>query len=93
MNYPSMLMGQPSTETPEQIRLRELAQEYHDSCEAFDRIVCTGPPCDGAAMPRDGLERQISQRHARQVYDRLKPEAERLGFTTAQWWKAVQLTE
>jgi len=36
-------LGVPWTPSPEQKQLRELAREYHERTEAYDRTVCTGP--------------------------------------------------
>lgn len=42
--------------SPEDRRLRELAERYHAECEAFDRTVCTGPIVHGAIIPVDARE-------------------------------------
>src|SRR5260221_2167606 len=48
----SELYGDWLSETAEDKALRELAEQYHTRCEAYDRTICTGiSPMTGDAMP------------------------------------------
>ncbi len=48
----SELYGTWLAETAEEKALRELAKQYHERCEVFDRTICTGiSPRTGDAMP------------------------------------------
>lgn len=74
---------------PREQSLHELAQRYHEECEAYDRTVCSGMQ-RGVAMPRDSYEFGLINRNALRVRDRLYPEAARLGFSRDAWMKAIQ---
>lgn len=72
-----------------EMKLRDLAKEYHDRTEAFDRTVCTGPILHGGIMPANGQERLLINKHAREVRDMIYREAGKLGFTTKRIREAI----
>src|SRR5260221_10913360 len=48
----SDLYGTWPDETAEEKALRELAEQYHERCEAYDQVVCTARhPKTGEAIP------------------------------------------
>lgn len=61
--------------------LRGLATRYHEACELYDRMVCTGPVVDGSIMPATHHEMALINRNAREVRRRIVADAEREGFT------------
>ncbi|MCR5893456.1 hypothetical protein DPV74_12845 [Burkholderia sp. HAN2018] len=77
--------------------LTSLAVEYHARCEAYDRLVCTGPIIDGAIMPIGSRERSLISANARRVRRELEWRAESQGYTprafaraiskVGQWWR------
>ena len=82
-------LGAPRTPSPEEKRLRELAREYHQRTEAYDRTVCTGPIVRGGIMPATGEERALITRNANAMRYDLGVEAAKLGFTPKQWQEAI----
>jgi hypothetical protein len=72
-----LMYGEWLVESDEERNLRTLAEQYHNRCEAYDRAVCSGiSPRTGEAMPVDGHETGLVNRHARQV----RAEILRVGF-------------
>lgn len=63
--------------------LDELAVEYHERCERFDRVVCSGPVIDGAIMPATNRERHLIGRNAIAVRDEMLYRAAALGYSRA----------
>ena len=82
-------LGRPSEPTPEETRLRELAAQYHEETEAFDRTVCTGPIRNGSIMPIGPGERAAINRHALAMRKRLGLEVAALGVTEKEWQHAI----
>ncbi|BCB23186.1 hypothetical protein KNT66_gp14 [Burkholderia phage FLC5] len=70
-------------------QLDELAAEYHERCEAYDRLVCTGPIKHGSIMPATTRELHLIGRHARDVRHELTKRAELAGYTSQQLTKAI----
>lgn len=83
-------LGMPYTPTEEEIRLRELAKEYHRTCEDYDRTVCTGEMKDGAIMPATCAEVSAISRHAQAVRNGLWKHVSPLGFNRQQWMDAIR---
>jgi hypothetical protein len=83
-------MGMPTPSTPAEIKLRELAERYHDETEAYDRTVCTGEIRRGSIMPANGQECALINRNADMVRHLLWLEASDLGITWREWLEAVQ---
>lgn len=54
---------------PESRILNEIAAYYHETCEAYDRTVCTGPIVSGEIRPRTSYELARINIHARQTKD------------------------
>jgi hypothetical protein len=79
----------PHTRTAEEIKLRELAEEYHRTCEAYDRTVCNGEIKDGRIMPADGYEMAAINRHAIAVRNGLFEKVAPMGFDRRQWNAAI----
>lgn len=53
--------------------LCELAKEYHDRCESYDRSVCKGwSDRDQCAMPMNAMERRLITENAYSVLRELK---------------------
>lgn len=77
------------SETPEEKQLRELAAEYHEAVARFDDRTCTGPIRNGSRMPMNANERSLITRNASSVWNRLRLQAEQLGFNSSQFLKAI----
>ncbi|SRR5260221_3522369 len=87
----SELYGDWLAETAEDKALRELAEQYHEQCEAYDRTVCTGiSPRTGDAMPLTHNEMRLINRHALEMRDTIIKEGRRLGFSREQVEQAIQ---
>ncbi|ADP02352.1 gp7 [Burkholderia phage KS14] len=71
-------------------QLDELAAEYHERCEAYDRLVCTGPIIHGSIMPATAHELRLIGRNARAVLRELAERAAMLGYSSRQLTKAIQ---
>jgi hypothetical protein len=69
-----------------------LAEEYHETCEQFDLVHCTGRSEDVIAIPINGKERIAIEKHARKIYDNLCSKAESLGCTKKEFQNIVFLT-
>lgn len=67
----------------------DLATQYHQITEAYDRTVCTGPVRSDGIMPKDTREASLVNAHAREVYLRLLIQAERRGYSKREWHMAV----
>jgi predicted Rossmann-fold nucleotide-binding protein len=70
-------------------RLYELAREYHEACQAYCQVVCTGPLFKGVPMAATLQEGVAIGTHAREVRRRLSEEAQVLGFTAQDLYQAV----
>lgn len=55
-------------------KLYDLAKQYHDETELYDRGVCSGRTDDGIAMPVDNYELVMINRNAHKVRKRLLKE-------------------
>jgi len=69
--------------------LDELAVEYHERCERFDRLVCSGPVIDGSIIPVTRRERYLVSRNASAVRAEILSRAAVLGYSRAQVLKAI----
>lgn len=71
-------------------KLVELARQYHDVCEEFDKRVCTGMK-NGIAIPTTGWEQGMISAHAREVRDRLHNDAKIAGMIVkpGDWSRAI----
>ena len=87
----SELYGDWLAETAEDKALRELAEQYHERCEAFDRTICTGRyPRTGEAMPVTTYEFRSINDNALRVRDEIIWQGRSMGFTTEQVTHAIQ---
>lgn len=69
--------------------LGELAAEYHERCERFDRVVCSGPVIDGAVLPATRRERHLIGSNASAVRAEILYRAAALGYSRAQMVDAI----
>ena len=78
-------------ESKEDKALRELAEQYHTRCDAYDRTVCTGiSPRTGEAMPVDLYQYRSINANARKVRDEIIWQGRSMGFTEEQVIRAIQ---
>ncbi len=89
MNYVAEYFG---TFKPEH-DLYDLAQQYQDRCEAFDRTVCTGPVGRDGILPADCRESGKINRHAISVFNELCKKAVEAGYTKQDFQRAVSRTQ
>ncbi|HEV3436895.1 MAG TPA: hypothetical protein VG122_06030 [Gemmata sp.] len=70
--------------------LWDLAKEYHERTEAYDRTVCTGPiGRDGGIMPANGRESGLINRNAAAVRKEIAARAVEMGFTLDKLQEAI----
>ncbi|RQS10091.1 hypothetical protein DIE07_14380 [Burkholderia sp. Bp9002] len=75
------------------LALDDLADEYLRRCEAYDRIVCTGPIREGAIMPATSRERALTSRHAHKLRAELLARAACMGYSAVQFGEAIRAAE
>ena len=63
--------------TAEERYLHELASEYHERTEDYDRTVCTGPVVRNAIRPANGREFTAINKNAQKVRKELQDRAMR----------------
>lgn len=61
--------------------LYDIAQEYCDMTERYDRSVCKGPKRNGIAFPRTAKEHGLVNRNARILMKVAIGKAEKAGYT------------
>ncbi len=66
----------------------ELAKEYHETCETFDRTVCTGAK-GSVAMPMNGRELGCIGKHAQGVRMIVEAKAARDGISMRELCAAI----
>lgn len=78
--------------TPREIRLSDLAEQYHAECEAYDKTVCTAiSPYDGhTAMPIGRWQENRVTENAHKTYQLLSVQAQREGYSKDEFRRAVQ---
>lgn len=55
-----------------ELRILALAKEYHDTCERYDELVCSGrSKYDHCAMPIDAIELRAVNTNSRKVFTSL----------------------
>ena len=57
--------------TEREIKLFELATQYHAECDRYDSAICTGPIGRDGVMPADAVEFRLINRNAQSVRARL----------------------
>lgn len=76
---PEKIRGEIDPELQAQIdmvvHITELAKEYHDRCDAYDRQVCTGKNRYGEPMPATSYQRGAINKHAIEVLKDIKKRA------------------
>lgn len=70
-------------------KLHELATRYHTECEAYDRMVCTGPAGRDGVMPASPIELAMINRNARAVRKSLEEEAQQEGISREELSRAI----
>ncbi|MBI5270717.1 MAG: hypothetical protein HY856_13680 [Burkholderiales bacterium] len=75
--------------TESELAAHELARFYHDTAEAFDRTVCTGPIVDGSVRPATPLEAAIIGAHAARLRRQVFEEARARGVDAADLKRAI----
>ena len=70
--------------------LHELAKEYHEKCEAYDRTVCTGPIGRDGILPVNSHERKLICENARVLLRGLMRKAKERGIGPVLTMKAIQ---
>ena len=87
----SMLYGEWLGPTEEELKLQELAKQYHNLCNSFDCTVCTGiSPRTGDAMPVNGYELASVNKNAREVREDIMRQGAAMGFTEQNIVKAIK---
>lgn len=73
-----------------EIRLCELETSYHQSCEAFDRIICTGPYRGGVVFPATHEEMQLISKNEMKVRKEILAAADAEGFSRNEILEAIR---
>ncbi len=81
MNFQQEILGIWPEPTPQEKKMRNLAKEYHDMCEAFD-VRCSNPPTM--------REWAMMNRHAQAVRKLIIMEAERSGIDAGSMHEAIR---
>jgi hypothetical protein len=79
--FESQHLCMPKPQSEHQIKLRQLARQYVEECEAYDRTVCTGPIERGAIMPRTSEEWALSRSNAHIAAEQLRRQAKDMGIS------------
>jgi hypothetical protein len=72
----------------DRLKLRELALEYHQKCEEYDRSVCTGPVINGSIIPM-GYEIGLVNKNAMRVLKELHKRMLETGLTGDLWSEII----
>ncbi len=87
----SELYGTWLDETAEEKALRELAKQYHERCEAYDQVVCTGKhPKTGEAIPASPYQLRSINANAIRVRADIIQQGHDMGFMYEQITRAIQ---
>lgn len=71
--------------------LHDLARQYHERCDAFDRTVCTAKsPRSGEVLPANGYEQGLINKHAQHVHEDIVRQGHFMGFTPRQIEDAIR---
>lgn len=84
----ALFQGEFSIEAQDRM-LVQLAAEYHQRTEAFDRTVCTGPMGHEGIMPANHRQRALINANAQRIRRELVDRAVQAGFTEAQFKEAM----
>ena len=75
--------------TQEDVDLDKLAEEYHQRCEAYDQLVCSGQIKRGVAMPTNEYEHRKINKNAIAVLKEIKYHGRLMGYTGQEIGKAI----
>lgn len=67
----------------------QLAKQYHEETEAYDRSVCNGPIVNGSIKPASIYEAQLSNKYALNLRTQLIKEAEQCGIVAKELHEAI----
>lgn len=67
----------------------ELAKQYHDETEAYDRVICTGPIRFGHITPATDRQMRLSAKNAHEVRNRIMVAAEGFGINRRDMQRAI----
>lgn len=67
--------------TAPEIKADELAKQYYQDAEAYDRTVCSGPIVNGAIMPNNPRESALVNLNAITLLNKLRNKLPELGIT------------
>ena len=84
----ALFYGDFSIEAQDHV-LVQLADEYHQRTEAFDRTVCTGPMGHDGIMPANHRQLALINANAQRIRRELVDRAVQAGFTEAQFKEAM----
>lgn len=84
----ALFQGEFSIEARDRV-LVQLADEYHQRTEAFDRTVCTGPMGHEGIMPANPRQLALINANAQRIRRELVDRAVQAGFTEAQFKVAM----
>lgn len=70
--------------------LEALVEDYHRTCEAYDRTVCTGPMGLDGILPANPREMGLIQRHAGSAHRNLVARAAAAGFVREELSQAMR---
>jgi hypothetical protein len=82
-------LGMPWTTSEGRKRLLELASQYIERTEAYDRTVCTGPIGRYGIMPATAKERSLIICNAATLLSEFSNYAKSLGFTAKELRRAI----
>lgn len=71
-------------------KLYDIGKYYHETCETYDRKICTGPIKHGSVQPGRHYELVDINKHASGVYRQCVAIGIRAGFTEKEIAKAVK---
>lgn len=78
-------LSMPEPQDEHSIKLRQLARQYIEGCEAYDRTVCTGPIERGAIMPRTSEEWALVRSNAHIAAEQLRRQAKDMGISAKEF--------
>jgi HD superfamily phosphohydrolase YqeK len=73
-----------------EIKLRELAKQYHDECDAYDDRVCKARNEYGESVPQSNGQYQMINQNAIHVRRKIEMIAKRQGFSRDEIFKAIK---
>ena len=86
-----MWFGLPWEEEEGMDMMRQLAREYLEVTEGYDRLVCSGSVVDGAILPANSAEAGVSARFSRRMMGKVNAVIRELGLDRQLWARALQI--